>query len=221
MNKPFLEDYVRRNYPKFPLVSSTVKQIEDYDQLMEEFKKDYKLVVLDYNWNNDFEKLDKIPQELRSRVEILINPYCTPHCKRRKQHYEVLGESQRMCSKQSPLEQLGAIRTGRDPLEELNKFNCPNTGYNFYQITHYSTFISNTDIYKRYLDMGFNNFKIEGRVISKPNVIESYVYYLVKPEYRDRVRLEMLTHRPQVEEIKEHPRLFIDKNGREIPQRRV
>ena len=60
------------------MISSTVKQIEDYDQLMEEFKKDYKLVVLDYNWNNDFEKLDKIPQELRSRVEILINPYCTP-----------------------------------------------------------------------------------------------------------------------------------------------
>ena len=69
VNKPFLEDYVRRNYPKFPLVSSTVKQIEDYDQLMEEFKKDYKLVVLDYNWNNDFEKLDKIPQELRSSAE--------------------------------------------------------------------------------------------------------------------------------------------------------
>lgn len=69
--------------------------------------------------------------------------------------------------------------------------------------------------------MGFNNFKIEGRVLSKPNVIESYVYYLVKPEYRDRVRLDMLTYRPPVQEVKEHPRLFIDKNGREIPQRRV
>ena len=45
VNKPFLEDYVRRNYPKFPLISSTVKQIEDYDQLMEEFKKDYKLAI--------------------------------------------------------------------------------------------------------------------------------------------------------------------------------
>lgn len=221
VNKPFLEDYVRRNYPKFPLVSSTVKQIEDYDQLMEEFKKDYKLVVLDYNWNNDFEKLDKIPQELRSRVEILINPYCTPHCKRRKQHYEVLGESQRKCSKQTIYEQLGAVRSVKDPMEDANNFNCPNTRYNFYQITHYSTFVSNNDVYGRYLDMGFNNFKIEGRVLSKPNVIESYVYYLVKPEYRDRVRLDMLTYRPPVQEIKEHPRLFIDKNGREIPQRRV
>lgn len=123
VNKPFLEDYVRRNYPKFPLISSTVKQIEDYDQLMEEFKKDYKLVVLDYNWNNDFEKLDKIPQELRSRVEILINPYCTPHCKRRKQHYEVLGESQRKCSKQTMYEQLGAVRSVKDPMEDANNFN--------------------------------------------------------------------------------------------------
>lgn len=219
VNKPFLEEYVREKYPKFPLVSSTVKQIEDYDQLMEEFKKDYKLVVLDYNWNNDFERLEKIPQELRSRVEILINPYCTPHCKRRKQHYEALGESQRRCSKQSPLERLGAVKSGIDPMEEASKFICPNTGYNFYQITHYSTFVSNTDIFGRYLDMGFNNFKIEGRVLSKPNVVESYVYYLVKPEYRDRVRLDMLTYIPPVPEIKEHPRLFIDHNGREIPQK--
>ena len=219
VNKPFLEEYVRRKYPKFPLVSSTVKQIEDYDQLMEEFKKDYKLVVLDYNWNNDFEKLDRIPMEYRSRVEILINPYCTPHCKRRKEHYIALGESQRGCSKMSPLEQMGAVNGKSNPLKPAAEFKCPNTGYNFYQITHYSTFVSNTDIYGRYLDMGFNNFKIEGRVLSKPNVVESYVYYLVKPEYRDRVRLDMLTYVAPTETPREHKRLFIDTDGKEIPQK--
>lgn len=207
VNKPFLEEFVRRKYPKFPLVSSTVKQIEELEPLLEEFKKDYKLVVLDYNWNNDFEKLDKIPMELRSRVEILINPYCTPHCKRRKDHYIALGEAQRNCSKQSPLQQMGAMN-GSDPMSGAAAFYCPNTGYNFYQITHYSTFVSNTDIYGRYLEMGFNNFKIEGRVLSRPNVVESYVYYLVKPEYRDRVRLDLLTYTPRKDESKEHKRLF-------------
>lgn len=219
VNKPFLEEYVRQHYPKFPLVSSTVKQIEDFDQLMEEFKKDYKLVVLDYNWNNDFEKLERIPQEYRSRVEILINPYCTPHCKRRKQHYEVLGECQRGFSKQTTMEKMGLARNNPLIGSGADKFNCPNTNYNFYQVTHYSTFVSNTDIYGRYLQMGYNNFKIEGRVLSRPNVVESYVYYLVKPEYRDRVRLDMLTYIPPVEERKEHPRLFIDRNGNEIPQK--
>lgn len=211
VNKPFLEEFVRRKYPKFPLVSSTVKQIEELEPLLEEFKKDYKLVVLDYNWNNDFEKLDKIPMELRSRVEILINPYCTPHCKRRKDHYIALGEAQRGFSRESMLQQMGAVKEKKDPMDQVKEFYCPNTGYNFYQITHYSTFVSNTDIYGRYLEMGFNNFKIEGRVLSKPNVVESYVYYLVKPEYRDRVRLDLLTYSPAVKAHQERSQISQNK----------
>lgn len=194
VNLPFLEDYIRKNYPKYPLISSTVKQIEDYDDLMREFEKDYKLVVLDYNWNNDFEKLDKIPKELRSRCEILICPYCTPHCKRRKEHYIVLGEAQRLCCRQA----VSAAPQESSAVQKAIEFNCPNTGYNFYEIQHYSTFVTNEDIYSRYLEMGFCNFKIEGRVLATPNVIESYVYYMAKPEYRDKVRLELLLAKPKI-----------------------
>ncbi len=201
VNAPFLEEYVRRKYPKYPLVSSTVKQIEDYDELMKEFEKDYKLVVLDYNWNNDFEKLEKIPRELRARCEILINPYCTPHCQRRREHYQVLGRCQRRVVEQNEkmISQIGRrsrtpVQPPENPLQEAIDFNCPNPGFNFYQITHYSTFVKQEDVYGRYLDMGFNNFKIEGRVLEPANVIESYVYYMVKPEYRDKLRLDMLTY---------------------------
>lgn len=220
VKQPFLEDYIREKYPKFPLVSSTVKQIEDYDDLMREFEKDYKLVVLDYNWNNDFEKLDRIPQELRSRCEILINPYCTPHCKRRKEHYEVLGRCQRECVKAcDPTKMFSRSRMANpiDPMKPAVDFNCPNTGYNLYQVMHYSTFISREDIYGRYMDMGFNNFKIEGRVLSRPNVVESYVYYMVKPEYRDRVRLDMLTFRPENPISAIRPKPLFDTQGK--PQR--
>lgn len=220
---PFLEDYVRTKYPQYPIVSSTVKQIEDYDELMREFEKDYKLVVLDYNWNNDFEKLDRIPRELRSRCEILINPYCTPHCKRRKEHYEVLGRCQRKWSTAGTdaLANFGLRKKTNvpNPMEEAVTFKCPNTNYNFYQVMHYSTFVSVEDVYGRYLDMGFNNFKIEGRVLSAPNVVESYVYYMVKPEYRDRVRLDLLTYYPKNPLAATKPkRYFIDYDGKEIPQ---
>lgn len=219
---PCLEKHIRSKYPKFPLVSSTVKQIEDFDELMEEFKKDYKLVVLDYNWNNDFEKLEKIPQELRSRCEILINPYCNPHCPRRKEHYEVLGRCQRKYSAAGAVT-LRSLRRGvprEDPGIEAEEFNCPNTGFNFYQITGYSTFVSREDIFGKYMDMGFNNFKIEGRVLAPANVVESYVYYMVKPEFRDKVRLDLLTHRPAnpISEIRPK-RYFIDYDGKEIPQK--
>ena len=92
VNKQCLEDYIRKNYPKYPLISSTVKQIENRDQLLAELEKDYKLVVLDYNWNNNFKELETLPH--KDKIELLINPYCTPHCKRRKAHYEFLGERQ-------------------------------------------------------------------------------------------------------------------------------
>ena len=52
--------------------------------------------------------------------------------------------------------------------------------------------ISPEDIYEKYVPMGFSNFKIEGRSIPDVNVLENYVYYMVRPEYKDEVRLEML-----------------------------
>lgn len=192
VNTPAVEAHVRKNYPQYPLISSTVKQIEDLDGLLAELEKDYKLVVLDYNWNNDFDKLEQIPRELRSRCEILIDPYCVPHCPRRGEHYRILGEAQRSVSKTANI-------VGRDYRipRECREFKCVNTTYNFYQIQQFPTFVKLEDLYGTYLSMGFCNFKIEGRVIQKENVLESYVYYMVKPEYRDLVRLELLTAKPR------------------------
>ena len=40
--------------------------------------------------------------------------------------------------------------------------------------------------------MGFENFKIEGRSTPDINVLENYIYYMAKPEWKDTVRLELL-----------------------------
>ncbi len=178
---PELEEYVRATYPKYPIISTTCKEIRDIDGLIAELEKDYKLVVLDYNWNNDFEKLAQIPEQYRERCEILINPYCTPNCPRRGEHYRQLGMLQRaMCE-----------IPGLDP-NKTNVMKCANSNYNFYQVSEYSTFVPRENLTK-YMELGFNNFKIEGRAISAVNVIESYMYYMVKPEYRDKIRLDWLT----------------------------
>ncbi len=193
-NVPALEKYIREKYPKFPLVSSTCKELRELDGVISELQKDYKLVVLDYNWNNDFERLAQIPEEFRSRCEILINPYCVPNCKRRGEHYRVLGECQRQCY----LDKMSASHAG-DPMQPATEFDCPNTRMNFYEIHKYSTFVPVENLF-RYMEMGFNNFKIEGRVLNKENVLESYIYYMVKPEFRDKVRLELhlLPARPPI-----------------------
>ena len=183
VNVPCLEEYIRKNYPSYPLISSTVKQLEDKDELLAELEKDYKLVVLDYNWNNRFEELNELPH--KDKIELLINPYCTPHCRRRKLHYEYLGERQFEHNMQV---------FGNDQLKPIDRkeFPCPNMSMSFYEITKFDTFISVEDIYQKYVPMGYSNFKIEGRMMHPVDILESYIYYLIKPEQRDYLRIIML-----------------------------
>jgi hypothetical protein len=47
-------------------------------------------------------------------------------------------------------------------------------------------------IYDRYLPAGFHNFKLDGRGFRKEKVIESFAYYLAKPEFQARVRDELM-----------------------------
>ena len=49
---PILEKYLREKYPNFAYNSSTCKEIKDVDEINREMERDYKYVVLDYNFNN-------------------------------------------------------------------------------------------------------------------------------------------------------------------------
>ena len=188
-NDPMLEEYIRSSYPDYPLISSTCKGIRDIDGLVAELEKDYRYVVMDYNFNNDFDALSRIPEDLRSRIEVLINPYCMPNCPRRAEHYRVLGECQRRSSSFS-------AATAAQLMKSATEFNCPNSGYDFYRISEYPTFVKR-EYLERYTELGINNFKIEGRTLSLANVLESYVYYMIRPEHRDSVRLRLLTAPPR------------------------
>ncbi len=178
---PLLEDYIRTKYPNYRITSSTCKQLEDPDALKTELEKDYNLVVLDYNWNNKFEDLEKIPH--KEKCELLVNACCIPHCPRRKEHYQYVGDYQMKLTEHM-----------KHPDEPFNckDFECPQMGMSIYQITDFETHIKPEDIYSKYVPMGFENFKIEGRSVPDINVLETYMYYMVKPEYRDEARLTYL-----------------------------
>lgn len=182
---PILEDYIRENYPNYKITSSTCKQIENIDSVKEELAKDYKYVVLDYNFNNQFDKLEQIDEKDRHRCEILVNACCTPHCKRRGEHYRTIG-----------LDQIANWEHDKDMLSkkpfEETKFFCEFMNNGLYNIKSYPTFVSIDSIFEKYLPMGFNSFKIEGRTISDIDLLEYYVYYMVKPEYQGQIRLDML-----------------------------
>ena len=50
------------------------------------------------------------------------------------------------------------------------------------------------DILNKYVTMGFNQFKIEGRTATMFNLVEFYLYYMIKPEYKDKARLALLNN---------------------------
>jgi collagenase-like PrtC family protease len=172
VNSPVLEDYLREKYPDYKYVSSTTKRIVDSDALQNELKKDYFMVVLDYDLNHDEEVLKSLEPEA-PRVEILVDEICFPHCPKRLEHYRDEAEKQLQYEIAPP-------------------FDCPNRQQkkSFDDCKNRPAFISKEDI-TGYIDRGFENFKLVGRGLPINVVLDSYIYYLVKDEEQDFIRREI------------------------------
>ena len=170
------------------LTSSTCKQIEDFQKIDEELDKPYNLVVLDYNWNNNMEALAEIPEKYRTRLEVLVCPYCFPDCKRRGEHYSFLGKQQIQRSTINSFQGMSGMQLN---VQQEKPFVCEAIQMNFLETTKFSTHVTPDTLYNKYVPLGYEQFKIEGRTIHPLNVIESYVYYMVKPEHKDMVRLKL------------------------------
>lgn len=170
VNSPLMEEFIRKMYPNYALISSTTKCLSDLDAVRKELLKDYKYVVLDSAMNNTEELLQL---EHREKIELIVNHYCADDCPRRQEHYQAVGKCQLEFS-------------------DVKFEKCSNINRDFYQIMGNRSFISTDELYGRYYEEGFFNFKIDGRGFNKYKVLESFVYYLFKPEYRDRARQVLL-----------------------------
>lgn len=174
VNSPILEKYVRENYPRYRIISSTTKGIKSIDGLNAELEK-YPIVVADYTLNNT-EELFSIPN--RDRCEILLNTNCADHCKARQQHYDFLAKLQ-LHQEVEPFK----CPYNRDQVLTLNMYDMMKVNKSYVKVE---------DLYEKYVPAGFKEFKIEGRKLNQYEVIEYYMYYLVKPEFRDRVRVDLM-----------------------------
>lgn len=165
-----LENYIRMNYPNYKIIASTTKCERNIEEI-NKFTKRYNLVVLDYNDNHNEEFLNKINDV--NKIELLINAYCYPNCQHRKEHYTQLSKDQLNYS-------CGAT------------FQCDAMKHGFYDILDFPTIITPQQIQEYYIPKGFQHFKIEGRTLHPVDILESYIYYLVKDEYKDKVRYKLL-----------------------------
>lgn len=190
---PLLEEYIRKNYPNFPITSSTCKRITNADALHAELEKDYHLIVLDYDLNNQFALLEAIPH--KEKCEILVNPCCRPSCPHRSHHYRTIGLEQIAIvehMRKSPQIPYDPDQFAAEHPESEPELRCKCELRSLYDIQSLSRHISPDDIWEKYVPMGFTQFKIEGRTFDLFNLMEHYLYYMVKPECKEQARLIFL-----------------------------
>lgn len=168
INSDLMKNHIKEKYPKMRIVSSTTKRITNVDRALEEIKNsDYFQVCIDYDLNKNLEFLNSVPKEYRHKVEILVNAICPSNCAFRKQHYVETGKAHL-----SYLKHHYSVANRCKINEEINHPVRLGQGNN----------LSFEDI-KKYNEMGYQYFKLEGRTLTTGTVFANYLYYLVKPEY--------------------------------------
>lgn len=167
-NSRILETYIRNIYgDRYKYISSTTKRLLEKDEQIAEINK-YYLTVIDYDYNKDFDFLKQI--ESPSKCELLCNSACHPNCEFRTAHYENISK----CQLNYDYDNLETCLYGK-------------TGEMFLSIQN-SNCISAEDIDNIYLPMGFKHFKLEGRIYSPLELIETLLNYLIKEECHSHIR---------------------------------
>lgn len=177
VNSPLLEEYIRREYPGYGIILSTTRQLRTAEEINEALQKDYELVVLDYNMNHAWEMLNAIQD--KARCEFLVNACCADDCPDRGAHYRAISRQQIM----------NADPAMRDSIPE---FRCRQGRSDYFSFRYNRNFMGIDEIRKKYEPLGFSHFKLEGRGGNRIHLLEQYMQYLVKPEYRDQTRYELL-----------------------------
>ena len=157
-----LADYIRARHG-FKTVLSTTRQLADVDEMNRMLDR-YDTVVLDYMRNKDDAYLSQIAHP--ERVEVMPNELCNPGCPHRQSHY-LHNSRQQLESRVTPF---------RD---------CSHEGVGFTSRTAQSpTLLGNEDIRRLEREYGIHDFKVVGRGVKSELTLESYLYYLAKPEHR-------------------------------------
>ena len=173
VHSDLLLDYLKQHFPKFYFVSSTTKVLTDFSQLSAELRREeFRYVVPDFRLNKAFDALNTLSDAEKDKVEFLCNECCWFGCTDRRRCYETVSRK----------------NLGEDCPEHHCSAPGAEEGYRFSKAMQNPGFISLADIQKRYLPMGFSNFKIEGRGLGSALVLEFLLYYLTKPEYQINVR---------------------------------
>ncbi len=159
-----LFDYIKKKYPHFKLIK--IADENDFQQ---------KDILISDKYNNILRKNDI---KFKENAYITLNPLCPSDCRHYENHKKYLEQEQ--------LNYYGVSDVYVCPLKR---------DFNFYDLKNNPNFISEERM-QSYIKAGFSHFRIDFPYIEKSidinygiyDTIESYIYYLIKPEYRDEIR---------------------------------
>lgn len=176
IHSDLLLDYIKKHYPGFCFVSSTTKVLTNPGQFVSELNRDeFRYVVPDFRLNKEWNVLNALSDEQKRKVEFLCNECCWFGCYDRKNCYENVSRKS----------------LGEDCEDHVCVSPTAERGYRFSDAMANPGFIGTEDIADTYLPAGFREFKIEGRSLGSAVVLEMLLYYMVKPEYRLKIREEV------------------------------
>lgn len=176
VHSDLLAEYLQENYPDLYLVSSTTKVLTDFNDLLKELdRREFCYVVPDFRLNKSFDKLGRLTQPQKDKVEFLCNECCFFGCLDRKACYENVSRK----------------NLGETCPEHYCTAPDSEGGYKFSKAMKNPGFISVNDITSTYLPMKFSDFKIEGRGLGSALLLEFILYYMTRPEYEINVREEI------------------------------
>ena len=161
----FVGDYVRDRYG-MACVLSTTRAIDSTEEL-NRLTKRYEYVVLNYNRNKDRAFIEAI--EDKEKIEVMVNEFCAYRCPHREEHYLHNSEDQKS----------GIMRP----------FECVACRADFFDHKPgHPVLFTDEEVRALHEETGIGYFKIVGRGVAFQTVLEAYVYYLVRPEYREEVK---------------------------------
>jgi len=162
----------------FTCILSTTHEITDVTALNQMTKR-YDFVVLNYNKNKDHDFIRRI--EDPGRVEVMVNEFCQYQCPRREAHY---------------------LHNSEDQMSNTARpFPCAHqdNGAFFKHAPGHPVYLTVDEVRQMYVEYNIECFKVVGRGIPQETVLESYAYYLLRPEYREPVKqlVRRTLHFPQ------------------------
>ncbi len=181
VNSQLLEDYLRNKYSTLSFISSTTKRLRSSDAQLEEFSHDYKYICLDYDYNYDFAFLDSIKDKDRNRVEILVNSICPQRCNVRVLHQEFSAKRQLEYNNDDECDDSEPFFINCPLMKRSKDTPMSQHGYTKKYLNG-TNYILPQDLDK-YLDKGYNHFKIQGRELTVSQMYVEILPYLTKKEF--------------------------------------